>query len=134
MPKILNTNFYRNRVQVSGLCGMHFKLFYSGDLFIFSPGNQIEAKSFEKFSFPYFNRILHVIIMGDNIQIGSEAFSHCENLEDVTVRGSVLKIDSAAFAGCINLRKVSIEKPSDDIVLGDDIFSDIPHEIIIKQG
>ena len=98
-------------------------------------------------------RVKKVVIPNTVKEIGSEAFSMCQNLVDITIPnsvniieewafafctslpsisipGSVTQIERSAFNGCTSLKTVTsyISKP---FAIRDDVFSDIPSDAIL---
>ena len=59
------------------------------------------------FSF-YFTNLAYIKILSSVIEIDSEAFSNCINLEDIEIPSSVTKMDSNVFSSCTNLKSINV--------------------------
>ena len=53
------------------------------------------------------NKSLKRVILTGGTNIGSNAFSHCDNLTSITIPNSVTSIGNDAFAYCFNLRSIT---------------------------
>ena len=59
-------------------------------------------------SYAFSNSGLTSVTIPAKVNIGEDAFSRCDNLQDVTIDAGVTSIPNYAFSGCLSLKTVSI--------------------------